>query len=198
MPRTKRTLYFNDARHYYMYVIEPPMTLQEAWRPIDEVAGTGVDTFVYGVEVNNGLFYPSRQGIMYGDDMEEIADCISWRTWKNMHSLIDQGYDPLRVLIDRAHDRGLEFIASLRFAGYGGLEDRHRIPVPDPGILDGCFEPASVVRGGADYAHREVPSMASPSSRSWRQTIRPTASSWISPSRTSTSSTEEAATTFRS
>ena len=156
MSRTKRTLYFNDARHYYLYVVEPPMTIREAWRPIDEIAGTGVDTFVYGVECNSGLFYPSRQGIMYGDDMEEITDCISWRTWKNMHSLIDQGHDPLRVLIDRAHDRGLEFIASLRFAGYAGLEDRHRIPVPDPGILDGRFDPASVVRGGADYAHREV------------------------------------------
>ena len=48
--RKKRTLYFNDARHYYLYVFEPPMTMEDAWVPIDEVAGTAVDTFVYGVE----------------------------------------------------------------------------------------------------------------------------------------------------
>ncbi len=156
MPRTQRTLYFNDARHYYLFVIEPPMTLEEAWRPIDEVAGTGVDTFVYGVERNDGLFYPSRRGLMFGDDLEEITECISWRAWKNLRSLIDQGHDPLRVLIDRAHDKGLEFIASLRFTGYGGLEDRHKIPVPDSEILGGRFDPAKVFRNGADHAHREV------------------------------------------
>ena len=30
--RKKRTLYYNDARHYYLYVFEPPMTLEDAWR----------------------------------------------------------------------------------------------------------------------------------------------------------------------
>ena len=45
MPALKqRTLYFNDARHYYLFAFEPPMRLQDAWRPIDEVAGTGAET----------------------------------------------------------------------------------------------------------------------------------------------------------
>ena len=79
MARAKRTLYFNDARHYYLFVIEPPMTLREAWRPIDEVAGTGGDTFVYGVERTDGLFYPSKGGIMFGDDRERITSVIEWR-----------------------------------------------------------------------------------------------------------------------
>ena len=39
MPRQPRTLYFNDARHYYLFAFEPPMRLEDAWRPIDEVAG---------------------------------------------------------------------------------------------------------------------------------------------------------------
>ncbi len=41
-----RSIYFNDARHYYLFVHEPPMRLEDAWGPVDEVAGTGVDTFV--------------------------------------------------------------------------------------------------------------------------------------------------------
>ena len=54
--RQKRTIYFNDARHYYLFVFEPPMTLRDAWLPIDEVASTAVDTFSYGVERGDGLF----------------------------------------------------------------------------------------------------------------------------------------------
>ena len=50
--RKRRTIYFNDARHYYLFVFEPPMTMQDAWRPVDEVAGTAVDTFIYGVELD--------------------------------------------------------------------------------------------------------------------------------------------------
>ena len=52
--RRKRTIYFNDARHYYLFVFEPPMRLQDAWQPIDEVAGTAVDTFAYGVARTDG------------------------------------------------------------------------------------------------------------------------------------------------
>ena len=36
--------------------MEPPMALEDAWRPIDDVAGTNVDTFVYMVERGDGLF----------------------------------------------------------------------------------------------------------------------------------------------
>ncbi len=60
--RKRRTIYFNDARHYYLFVFEPPMKMEDAWRPIDEVAGTAVDTFSYGVERGDGLFYPSKVG----------------------------------------------------------------------------------------------------------------------------------------
>ena len=39
-----------------LFAMEPPMTLEDAWRPIDDVAGTNVDTFVYMVERGDGLF----------------------------------------------------------------------------------------------------------------------------------------------
>ena len=40
--RRRRTIYFNDARHYYLFVFEPPIRMEEAWVPIDEIAGTAV------------------------------------------------------------------------------------------------------------------------------------------------------------
>ena len=60
--RRHRTIYFNDARHYYLFVYDPPMRLEDAWVPVDEVAETSVDTFSYGVSRADGLFYPSKVG----------------------------------------------------------------------------------------------------------------------------------------
>ena len=54
--RQHRTIYFNDARHYYLFVFEPPMRLEDAWSAVDEVAGTSCDTFSYGVSRADGLF----------------------------------------------------------------------------------------------------------------------------------------------
>ena len=41
--RVRRTIYHNDARHYYLWVFDSPIKMEDAWRPIDEVAGTAVD-----------------------------------------------------------------------------------------------------------------------------------------------------------
>ena len=139
--KRNRTIYFNDARHYYLFVFEPPMRMEDAWRPIDEVAGTGVNTFVYGVEREDGLFYPSRVGMRFGSDMQPFQQPNYWRVWENMQSLIDRGLDPLTVLIDRAHQKGMDFFASLRMAGYGGMDPRHQIGIPGTRL---------------DFAHAEV------------------------------------------
>ena len=137
--RKPRTIYFNDARHYYLYVFEPPMSLADAWRPIDEVAGTAVDTFVYGVERGDGLFYPSKVGMRFGEDKRPFSSAYVWRTWGNMQSLMDRGLDPLKVLIDRAHQKGMEFFASLRMSSYGGMKKQYLLK-----------------EGGRGLAHQEV------------------------------------------
>jgi hypothetical protein len=60
--KRKRVIYANDARHFYLFVFEPPMRMEDMWRPVDEVAGTGVDTLVYGVARADGLFYTVAGG----------------------------------------------------------------------------------------------------------------------------------------
>jgi len=124
--RKKRIIYYNDARHYYLFVFEPPMRLQDAWVPVDEVAGTAVNTFLYGVARGDGLFYPSKVGGRFGADREEFELSAYWRVWNNMQSLIDRDLDPLTVLVDRAHDKGMDFIASLRMAEYESMDAAHR------------------------------------------------------------------------
>ena len=137
--RRRRTIYFNDARHYYLFVFEPPITMEDAWRPVDEAAGTGVDTFSYGVARGDGLFYPSKIGLLFGEDIQPFEQAAYWRVWHNMQSLMDRGLDPLTVLIDRAHDKGMDFIASLRMGRYGGMDPAH-----------------DVASGGRGFVNREV------------------------------------------
>ncbi len=138
--RKRRTIYFNDARHYYLFVFDPPMRLEDAWRPVDEVAGTAVNTFIYGVSRGEtGLFFPSEVGMRFGADLRPFQNAYEWRSWENMESLLAQGFDPLTVLIDRAHEKNMEFFASLRLGGYGGMDPDH-----------------SVANGGRGFLHPEV------------------------------------------
>ena len=88
--RRQRTIYFNDARHFYLFVFEPPMRMEDMWRPVDEVAGTGVDTLVYGVARADGLFYPSRAGKSFRSDVDEIDSAIYWKVRHNILSLEEQ------------------------------------------------------------------------------------------------------------
>ena len=139
--KRQRTIYYNDARHYYLFVFEPPMALEDAWRPVDEVAGTGVDTFVYGVDRGDGLFYRSKVGqqFKYGGSSTEFRQAAYWRVWHNMKSLSDRGLDLLRVLIDRAHEWGMDFFAGARLGPYAGMDPSH-----------------STANGGHGFMHREV------------------------------------------
>ena len=126
--RRKRIGYINDARHYYLFAFEPPMDLRDAWRPVDDVAGTNVDTLIYMVERGDGLFYPSKVGRRFGEDLQPFDSTAYYRAWCNMQSLIDRGLDPLTVLIDRAHEKQMQFIASLRMTSYLGLDASLKVP----------------------------------------------------------------------
>ena len=58
--KPRRTMYFNDAQHFYLYAFDPPSQMQDAWRPVDELVGTAVNTLIYGVETAGGLFSDSK------------------------------------------------------------------------------------------------------------------------------------------
>jgi hypothetical protein len=137
--RKQRTIYHNDARHNYLWMFEPPMRLEDAWTPVDEVAGTAVDTLSYCVERGDGAFWPTKVGLRFGTDMRPFTSQIVWRAWECMQSLIDQGLDPLNVVIDRAHDKGMDFLADLRLSTYGGMEPGHTLN-----------------NGGKGWGHKEV------------------------------------------
>jgi hypothetical protein len=125
-----RLLFYNDARHYHMYNYEPPMTLEQARAPIDEIAGTGVDTFVYGFGPGPTVFHLTKVGEIFGSRLPRFRDLpgirrgtvAAWRAYENIMSLNRQGLDVLEILINRAHERGLRFFASVRQC-HGGEPD---------------------------------------------------------------------------
>ncbi|MBM3802391.1 MAG: hypothetical protein FJW26_08810 [Acidimicrobiia bacterium] len=126
-PRAKRRrlIYHNDTRHWFLYVFEPPLSLKDAYRPVDEIAGTGVDTLVchlgdggiYGAK----LFYNTKLGLDWtqpsGEHVEVSGDW--WRAARNLASLRERGLDVLKILVDRAHEKGIELFGSLRMNGVG-------------------------------------------------------------------------------
>ena len=122
MPK-KRLLFYNDARHYYMYCYEPPMRLEDAWAPVDEIAGTRVDTLVYGFGAGPSMFHDTKAGEIWGSHLKSHPGLHSWRAYENVKSLIDRGLDPLNVLIERAHDKGLQFYGSLRQSHFTDPKD---------------------------------------------------------------------------
>ena len=121
--RRRRTIYHNDARHSYLWYFEPPMRLEDAWIPIDGIAGTAVDTFSYCVERGDGMFYPTKVGKMFSveDGKAQSNHNYEWRAAACMLSLMERGLDPMQVLIDRAHEHGIEFFADLRLQRLGRM-----------------------------------------------------------------------------
>ena len=102
------------------------MRIEDAQAPVDELVGTGVDTVAYGLGNGPVMLHDTKVGEIWGTRLADAGGAFdedtpsslyalsSWRAYENVKSLIDRGLDPLNVLIERAHEKGLEFIASLR------------------------------------------------------------------------------------
>ena len=136
--RRRRTIYHNDARHSYLWFYEPPMRLEDAWAPVDEVVGTAVDTFSYCVERGDGAFYPTKVGKMFSveDGKPHSTSNFQWRAAACMISLMERGIDPLQLLIDRARHHSMDFFADLRLQRLGGMYPDLELENGGPGWAD--------------------------------------------------------------
>lgn len=117
--RRRRIIYHNDARHSHLHKLEPPLTLEQWFMPVDELLGTMVDTLVYSLGGGNIFLHDTKAGTLWGDLEEEqggrVWNHLIWyRVSESVRQLIKEGYDPLRVVVERAHEKGVEFIVSLR------------------------------------------------------------------------------------
>ena len=135
-----RMLYYDDARHANLYVVEPdggdPDDLMIT-HPVDVVANTAVDTFVFGLGIGPTMSYGTAVGELWfapetgGPDAGTIPNATNWRARQSVQAILDQGRDPLTMLVDAAHARGMTFIASLRL-GANNLKGEDKLDFTAP------------------------------------------------------------------
>ena len=128
-----KVLYFNDLRHWYLYALEPPLSMADVVLPVTEIAGCGVDSLCVQVDGGSGLWYPSKvgrrhlrnapvdengvytpDGVWSGDGLDGDIGSIRWRAWQSLATLEQNGVDLLAELIREAHAQDMELHASLR------------------------------------------------------------------------------------
>ena len=110
-----KLIYYNDARHYSFYRYDPPMSLHQLRQPIDELLGTGVDTLSYGLASGQTFFHDTKVGIPWGDvGGDHNHGVMWWRASENAREAIAMGHDVLRVVVDRAHEKGMQVLCSMR------------------------------------------------------------------------------------
>ncbi len=121
----RRLIFYSDARHTSIYAFDPPIRVEDAVGPIDDVAGTGVDTFVYGFGAGQTMYHNTVVGETWASHLIEAGKTTFaepdpwstlpfWRAYENTKSLRDRGLDILELLIDRAHEKGIELWGSIR------------------------------------------------------------------------------------
>lgn len=112
--REPRVFFFDDGRHAAgLYQFEPPLTPADHTFTVDQLVNSGVDTLIYGAGLEGGVaLYDSRVAQKWGDNVTEWTHVVWYRAARILQQLIADGHDPLQLLADRCHEKGLWFFAS--------------------------------------------------------------------------------------
>ena len=102
-----KMMFFHDGRHNLIYMYEPPMQKEEYASAIDELAGSSVEAVMFGLAEGRVLLHDTKVGEIWGHNIDKWPHMTWRRTHQNVMSLIDNGHDPLRVVCDRAHEKGM-------------------------------------------------------------------------------------------
>ena len=108
-----RIMFDHDGRHPLIYMYEPPIRREELEAAVDELVGTPVEALMLTLGDIRSLLYDSEAGELWGRDVEKWPHLIWRRANQNFASLIVEGNDPLRVLCERAHAKGMQLYATL-------------------------------------------------------------------------------------
>ena len=136
MSREHEVVFYTDGRHSSVYIYEPPMNPRIYTAPIDELVDLGIDTITYAVGDCRVLLYDTRAGERWGHNVRRTNHIIWYRAGINLAQIIADGHDPLRLVCDRAHELGFNFMPSLIL----GMQHQEPAEVTDCRCSDFCFE----------------------------------------------------------
>jgi len=108
-----RIMFYNDGRHPLIYMYEPPIQKEEYEAAVDELLGTPVEAIMFCLGDGRTMLHDTQVGELWGHNVEKWPHLIFRRAHQNAAHLIRQGNDPLRLVCDRAHARGLKIYPTL-------------------------------------------------------------------------------------
>ena len=162
MPKP-RIMFYHDGRHPLIYMYEPPMQKEEYESAVDELASTPVEAIMFCLGDGRTVLHDTKVGELWGTPNEVWPHLIFRRASQNARRLIEEGNDPLRVICDRAHAKGMLIYPTLlvqQDSGERGVDtrgsnfrfDNKHLEIGAAGDME------STVPGlhGLDFKHKEV------------------------------------------
>ena len=157
-----RIMFYHDGRHPHIYRYEPPMQKEEYQACIDELVGTPIEAVMFCLGEGRTVLHDTKVGELLGHNVDKWDHLVFRRAHQNAKGLIDEGNDPLRIVCERAHEKGLLLYPTLLVQNFGPetasvrcsnfrLENRH-LEIGARGDLD----PDMPWIDGLDFKHREV------------------------------------------
>ena len=120
-PPEPKVFFYDDGRHASaLYQFAPPLSPDDLYLAVDQLVDSGVDTLIYSAGLEGGAVqYDSKVGQKWGDNVPMWAHPIFYRASRNLHQLIADGHDPLKLLCDRCHEKGLRSSGGIRRSACG-------------------------------------------------------------------------------
>ena len=112
----KPRLIYNDYGNSVVFIPHRfPMKVEELTDVVDQLVGTHVDRFVYCLVVPRVFLHDTRVGERAWELVQgKYSNSYDFRRAENARHLVEQGHDPVRVLGERAHEKGLQYFVSQR------------------------------------------------------------------------------------
>lgn len=138
-----RFIYNSDGVNIFIEK-PPPMTPEDVYGYVDEVAGKGITTFFMCPNFGMTLMFPGKQtemigGLLSAQEMEKVVEkgraekLSTERGIANLRALFAAGHDPVGIVIDRVKQRGMEAFITFR------LNEIHDVEHGDTSLIVSKF-----------------------------------------------------------
>ena len=104
---TPRIIFYHDGRHPHIYRYEPPMQKEEYEAAVDELVGTPIEALMFTMGDGRTVLHDTQVGELWGHNVKRWPHLIFRRAHQNAKGLIERGQDPLRIVCERAHAKGM-------------------------------------------------------------------------------------------
>jgi hypothetical protein len=156
-------MFYHDGRHPLIYMYEPPMQKEEYEAAVDELVGTPIDALMFCMGDGRTVLHDTKVGELWGTVNEKWPHLIFRRAYQNAKHLIEEGNDPLRIICERAHAKGLLIYPTLlvqQSSGERGVDTRTSNFRLENKLLEigarGDLPPGFVGADYLDFKHEEV------------------------------------------